>query len=68
MKLRSYYNPCRSNDLLKTTKIWEAKRATLAASTFFELIKISPYGKPFVNGAIGTNNPIRELWTETGDV
>jgi len=68
VKLRSYYNPRRSNDLLKTTKIWEAGRATSAASTFFEPIEIGPNSEPFVDGATGTNNPIRELWTEASDV
>jgi hypothetical protein len=68
VKLTSYYNPRRSNDLLKTTKIWEAGRATSAASTFFEPIEIGPHSEPFVDGATGSNNPIRELWTEASDL
>ena len=68
VKLTSYYNPRRSNDLLKSTKIWEAARATSAASTFFEPINLGPYGEEFVDGATGANNPIRELWTEASDV
>ncbi|SPO01972.1 uncharacterized protein DNG_04645 [Cephalotrichum gorgonifer] len=67
-KLTSYYNPRRSNDLLSTTKIWEAVRATSAASTFFDPIKLGPYGECFTDGATGANNPVRELWTEAGDV
>jgi predicted acylesterase/phospholipase RssA len=49
-------------------KIWEAARATSAASTFFDPIKIGRYGEEFVDGAIGANNPVRELWTEAQDL
>lgn len=48
--------------------MWEAGRATSAASTFFEPIEIGQFGEIFVDGAIGSNNPIRELWAEAGDV
>jgi hypothetical protein len=50
--------------LLNVTTIWEATRATSAASTFFDPITIGPFGEEFVDGATGANNPIRELWNE----
>ena len=68
VKLTSYYNPWRSIDLVEATKIWEAGRATSAASTFFEPIMIGPYREVFVDGGTGANNPIRELWTEANDM
>ncbi|KAI4913076.1 uncharacterized protein J4E92_009948 [Alternaria infectoria] len=46
--------------------IWEAARATSAATTFFEPIKI--LHEEFVDGAFGANNPIDEVWTEAGDI
>jgi predicted acylesterase/phospholipase RssA len=48
------------------TKIWEAARATSAATTFFDPITFGD--ETFVDGAIGANNPIQYLWTEAGDV
>ncbi|ORY07783.1 phospholipase [Clohesyomyces aquaticus] len=45
-------------------KIWEAGRATSAASTFFDPITIGPYGERFVDGAVGTNNPVEEVYQE----
>ena len=52
--------------MLNITKIWEAARATSAATTFFEPIAIGD--ETFVDGATGANNPIRYLWTEAADV
>ena len=49
-------------------KIWEAARATLAASTSFEPVTIGPYGEVFVDGSLGANNPIRALWSEMLDI
>jgi predicted acylesterase/phospholipase RssA len=46
--------------------IWEAARATSAATTFFDSIEIQ--GESFVDGAFGNNNPISEMWTEAGDL
>jgi hypothetical protein len=43
-------------------------RATSAASTFFVPITLGPFGELFTDGATGANNPVRELWTEAGDV
>ncbi|KAH6623956.1 acyl transferase/acyl hydrolase/lysophospholipase, partial [Chaetomium tenue] len=58
--------PRRSNDALSQAKIWEAARATSAATTFFDPITIG--GETFVDGATGANNPIKYLWTEAGDI
>lgn len=51
------------------TKIWEAARATSAASSFFDPIRINigQVGEEFVDGATGANNPIQELWNEAKD-
>ena len=46
-------------------KLWEAVRATSAASSFFDPITID--GLEFVDGATGANNPLDELWTEATD-
>ena len=52
------------SDLLNTTTIWEAGRATAAAISFFDPITIGGYGEQFVDGATGANNPIWRLWHE----
>ena len=66
--LRSYPSERGSSELYNTTKIWEAGRATSAASTFFDSITIGPSKQRFFDGATGANNPIRELWKEAKDV
>jgi predicted acylesterase/phospholipase RssA len=53
-------------DLLKITKIWEAARATSAATTFFEPITIGD--ETFCDGATGVNNPVWRMFDEAGDV
>ena len=45
-------------------KIWEACRATSAASSFFDPIAIGRFGEEFVDGATGANNPVREVWDQ----
>ncbi|KAI9891753.1 MAG: hypothetical protein M1814_002503 [Vezdaea aestivalis] len=57
-----------SSDLFESTKIWEACRATSAATTFFDPIKIGTSGESFVDGAIGNDNPVEELWSEARQV
>lgn len=64
MQFRSYRSSRGSSDLLQKTKIWEAARATSAAPTFFDSIKIGDYGEEFIDGGVGANNPIRTLWVE----
>lgn len=60
----STYPPRGSSHLYSTARIWEAARATSAASSFFDPIPIGPFGEVFVDGATGANNPIRQLWNE----
>ena len=64
MQFTSYISRSGNSDLLQSTRIWEAARATSAASTFFDPIKIGPNSEEFVDGAVGLNNPIRQLWDE----
>lgn len=48
-------------------KVWEACRATSAASTFFEPFKHAKQDLPFVDGAVRWNNPIKQAWIEARD-
>jgi hypothetical protein len=66
--LTSYRSPRGDNDLLNSAKIWEACRATSAASSFFDAISIGPYQEEFVDGATGANNPVWELWNQAQDI
>jgi patatin-like phospholipase/acyl hydrolase len=47
-------------------RIWEAARATSAATSFFDPISIGRGNlrQSFVDGATGANNPVRRLWQE----
>lgn len=66
--LRSYRTR-RHDPLFEICKIWEAARATSAASTFFEPIEIGPSRQNFVDGALtGKNNPIRTANAESRDI
>lgn len=51
-----------------TVKVWEAARATSAATTFFDEVTIGPNKRVFLDGATGANNPVRELWIEAQNV
>jgi predicted acylesterase/phospholipase RssA len=64
--LSSYPSRRRGSDLLNIATVWEAARATAAASSFFDPITIG--GVDFVDGATPANNPIGEMWTEANDV
>lgn len=67
--LTSYRSPRSDNgDLLDATTIWQACRATSAATTFFDPIAIGPFGEEFVDGALGANNPVQELWNQAQDI
>ena len=68
MLLTSYPQDRGSLDLFECTKIWEACRATAAASTFFDPITIGPSKQSFSDSATGANNPIRHLWNEAKDI
>ena len=66
--LRSYESR-RHDPLYEICKIWEAARATSAASTLFEPIQIGQNRQLFVDGALtGSNNPIRTAQVESRDV
>ncbi|KAK1776530.1 acyl transferase/acyl hydrolase/lysophospholipase [Copromyces sp. CBS 386.78] len=54
--------------LYQSTTIWQACRATSAATTFFDPIAIGPFGEEFVDGALGNNNPVFQLWSQAQDV
>jgi predicted acylesterase/phospholipase RssA len=54
--------------LFDSIKIWEAARATSAATSFFEPIAIGPNRQIFLDGATGSNNPVRKLWQEAKTV
>jgi len=60
--LRSYPSPGVASQL--DCKIWEACRATSAATSFFDPISIGPFGQQFSDGATGWNNPVRQVYTE----
>ena len=62
--LTSYRTPRGSSDLLSSVTIWEACRATSAASSFFDPIAVGRFGEEFIDGATGANNPVRELWDQ----
>ncbi|KAI9733092.1 MAG: hypothetical protein M1834_003639 [Cirrosporium novae-zelandiae] len=62
--LASYFSPRGGSDLLETTKIWEACRATSAASSFFDPIAIGPYQEQFIDGGLRANNPVQEVWNQ----
>ena len=62
--LTSYKSPCGSSDLLNSVKIWEACRATSAASSFFDPIAIGRYEEEFMDGATGANNPVWQVWDQ----
>ncbi|KAF2786451.1 FabD/lysophospholipase-like protein [Melanomma pulvis-pyrius CBS 109.77] len=62
--LTSYKSPRGNNDLVDSVKIWEACRATSAASSFFDPIEIGRFKEKFIDGATGANNPVREVWDQ----
>lgn len=66
--LTSYLSPRGHAQLLDTTKIWEAGRATSAAPSFFDPVAIGDFNQHLLDGATGANNPIYQLWNEAGDM
>ncbi len=48
--------------------IWEAARATSAASGFFDPISIGKHGQEYVDAGLGCNNPVDEVWTEAQEI
>lgn len=68
VRLTSYRSPRGRERLFRSTKIWEAGRATSAASSFFDPITIGDFHEGFVDGATGANNPVYEVWNEAQDI
>ena len=66
--IRSYINPEMPNPMRRYCRIWEAGRATSAASTFFDPIDIGPHQVRYVDGVLGLNNPIRLVDRESRDI
>jgi predicted acylesterase/phospholipase RssA len=66
--LTSYKSPRGGTHLLNSTKIWQACRATSAATSFFDPIAVGPFHEEFVDGALGANNPVYALWTQAQDM
>jgi predicted acylesterase/phospholipase RssA len=54
--------------LYNVCKVWEACRATSAATTFFDPITIGPRGQNFVDGGILYNNPVELVYREAQDL
>jgi hypothetical protein len=48
--------------------VWEAGRATSAASSFFDPIQIGPFQESFVDGATGCNNPVEKILEEALEI
>ena len=48
--------------------IWEAARATSAASGFFDPIAVGQHGQKYVDAGLGCNNPVNEVWTEAQNI
>ncbi len=65
--LSSYPSDWRHHDFYDNLKIWEVTRATLAAPTFLKGFT-SETAETFINGAMGANNPNRQLWAEAGEI
>jgi hypothetical protein len=64
VNMTSYHVPNTPSHLFDVTKIWEAARATSAATGYFEPITIGPYKRTFYDAAaVGSNNPVNHLWT-----
>ena len=67
--LTSYGSPRSSIHLFNSTRIWEACRATSAATSFFEPITIGRFEEQFVDAAaLGVNNPIYAVWSQAQDI
>lgn len=66
--LRSWHTSRGDPDLYRTARIWEAARATSAASSFFDAINIGDPKQRFLDGGTGANNPVQHVWNEAADL
>jgi predicted acylesterase/phospholipase RssA len=64
--LRSYQSHNALNNIPAT--ICEAVRATFAATSFFKPVTIGPRGRKFVDGGLGANNPVDQIWNEAQNI
>ena len=64
-RFRSYESPW---DISDDCPIWQACRATSAAPTFFPPMEIGKPPKAYVDGGLGSNNPVRALLEETSHI
>lgn len=64
--LRSYKSSDALNNIPAT--IYEAVRATSAATSFFDPVKIGPQERNFVDGGLGANNPVEQLWNKAQNI
>jgi hypothetical protein len=65
--VRSFYGDEGTQDNWdEDVQIWEAARATTAASTFFkpQILGKGPSARPYIDAAIGVNNPVEYLLPE----
>lgn len=65
---RSYRNPKLAEILFEECTIWQACRATSAAPTFFDPIRIGRHGQSFFDGGVLYNNPVNIVEQEARDV
>ncbi|KAI5252859.1 phospholipase, patatin family protein [Aureobasidium subglaciale] len=66
--LRSWNTIRGDEELYDTVRIWEAARATSAASSYFDPIGIGEPRQHFLDGGTGANNPVNHLWGEATDL
>ncbi|KAI9861190.1 MAG: hypothetical protein M1813_005363 [Trichoglossum hirsutum] len=66
--LRSYVSPRNRSQVLQDCRIWEAARATSAATPFFKPVSIGALKMEFLDGAVSCNNPVEQLYTEALDI
>jgi len=64
VRFPTYWRQRAMDPLSPRLLIWEAARATSAASTFFDDITLGKFRQKFRDGGTGANNPIEYLWTE----
>ncbi|KAH6673982.1 hypothetical protein F5X68DRAFT_214590 [Plectosphaerella plurivora] len=64
--LRSYNNPQEPDELSPQFELWEALRATSAATTYFEEFRRGDAG--YVDGAFRANNPVAHVRSEASEV
>ena len=55
-----------NNGKIADVEIWKAARATSAAPTYFDKIKIGDF--EFMDGGFGTNNPSMVAWSECKEI